>query len=105
MINVPRGIPNRWSLLTGSTCIDGDVEELGHEAAVVSGALGQEERGPVSVGQVADVHQDLMAQGVDVQLRADVPDQLHEQLRLRQTLHLLARNNQSVIVLVLVLKV
>ena len=65
------------------TGVYSDIEEFGHEVSVVPRPLGQEQGGPVRMGQVTDIDQNFVAKSVDVQLRTDVPNELHEQLLLR----------------------
>ena len=54
------------------------------EVALVAGTPGQKEAAPVRVGEQPDVHEDLVAEHIDIQLVGDVADQLHEEFGLAQ---------------------
>lgn len=64
------------------TCVDGDVEQLGDQVAVVGRSAGQEQTAAVRRREQADVDEDLVTEHVDVQLVRHVADQLHEEVAL-----------------------
>lgn len=66
------------------TGVNGDVEELGVQVALIAGPPGQEEAAPVGVGEQTDVHENLVAEHVDVELVGHVADKLHKQVGLGQ---------------------
>ena len=72
-----------------------DVEELGDEVSVLGRSLGEEQTAPVGVREQTDVHEDLVAEDVDVQLVRHVADQLHEEVALVQAVQLLTTAQQG----------
>lgn len=72
----------------------GDVEQLGHEVAVLESTLGQEQTAAIGMRQQAHVHEDLVAEDVDVQLIRHISDQLHEQFALAHAVQLLPAAQQ-----------
>ena len=64
------------------------VEQFRNQISILQRSLGQEQASTIGMREQADVHQDLVAKNVDVQLVRHIPDQLHEQVTLVQPVEL-----------------
>ncbi|CAD1473382.1 unnamed protein product, partial [Heterotrigona itama] len=70
------------------------VEQFCNQISILERSLGQEKASTIGMREQADVHQDLMAKNVDVQLVGHVPDQLHEQVTFVQPVELFPSSHQ-----------